>query len=108
METGLTITKARTAADEAFFRECAMEGALRRKERENMQLRAENAGYKARLEREKALKMKRYAREIAEQKAASKKYAERMMLLKHGLAMMAAAVGLMVLAVMFAFMCVGG
>ena len=108
METGLTITKARTAADEAFFRECAMMGAIKRKEEENRLLRVENARYKARIEREMALKFERYAREIAEEKAASKRYAERMTFLKHGLAMMGAAVGVMVLAVMLAFMCVGG
>jgi regulator of replication initiation timing len=107
METGITVRTVRTEED-AMLRECAMMGAIRRKEEENRLLRVENARYKARIDREMALKFERYAREIAAEKKANKAYAERMTFLKHGLAMMGAAVCVMVLAVMFAFMCVGG
>ena len=62
MDNALTTTvRPADEATEAFIRECAMMGEIRR-------LRRENAAYAARIRRDQAARFARYEREIAEEK----------------------------------------
>lgn len=61
----MAVTRPQETANDAFLRECAMAGEIRRRRAENEKLRAEIAAHEARHQREMAAKFARYKREIA-------------------------------------------
>lgn len=96
MDNALTTT-VRDEATEAFIRECAMMGEIRR-------LRADNAAYEARIRRERAARMARYEREIA----AERQKDLRGVAFLRALALFMAGAGCAALMVALAIMVMGG
>lgn len=90
------MTKGQTETD-AFLRECAMAGEIKR-------LRADNVAYKARIDRERAARMARYKREIE----AEKHQELHGVLFLRGAALFLAGAGVAALMVALAIMVMGG
>lgn len=98
MDNALTTTvRPADETTEAFIRECAMMGEIRR-------LRADNAAYKARIDRERAARMARYEREIA----AERQQDLRGVAFLRALALFMAGAGVAALMVALAIMVMGG
>lgn len=107
METGITVREVRTEED-TILRECAMMGAIRRKEQENAELRERIAEYEKSRKRRMAAVRAKYERQIEADKAELKAYNERVGLILEGIGLFFAGAGVMALMIQFAFMCVGG
>ena len=109
MEAILTITRPQKAAEEdAIIRECKLESELRRQQKENADLRAENDECRARLEREKKLKYARYEREIAAEKEALKTHMLRKAVAKQIAMVLFASVGLAALVLQMLYLIIAG
>lgn len=109
MEAILTITRPQKAAEEdAIIRECKLESELRRQQKENADLRAENDEYRVRLEREMKLKFARYEREIAADKAANEAHANRMAMAKQIAMTLLASVGIAALVLQMLYLIIAG
>lgn len=92
-----TLMTREQSTTDAFLRECAMAGEIKR-------LRADNAAYAARINRERAARMARYRREIE----AEKHQELRGVLFLRGAALFLAGAGVAALMVAIAIMVVGG